>query len=150
MPFPRLHVIRALGLAAVLLGGTGCGGSRPPMARVSGVVRVDGKPLSTGRVTFWPSSGRSAAGWIEEDGSFVLGTFTEDDGAFVGRHRVTVTPATRTPSGPPDFDRDGTPQGWPRSPIQPRYSNPEASGLHYDIRPGSNRFEIDLDSKARG
>lgn len=136
--------LAALALALAVLAGSGCGGSGSTVVPVSGVVRLDGKPLSAGRVTFWPDSGRSASGWIDDDGRFVLGTFSERDGATVGHHRVTVTPASRGPTGPPDFDRDQAPRGWPRSPIKPEYSNPDSSGLEFDVQPGTNRFAIDL------
>ncbi|MFM1904880.1 MAG: hypothetical protein RLZZ440_2780 [Planctomycetota bacterium] len=137
----------AVATGLVLLVAAGCGGSGPRLARVEGVVTLDGKPLSTGRVTFWPAAGRSGSGWIEADGSFRLGTFGDADGAVVGPHKVAVTPASQTPTGPPDFDRDGPVKGWPRSPIPARYSNPESSGLAFEVQPGRNRFEIDLTTK---
>ena len=136
-------LLLAAGAAAL----AGCSNSGPTMARATGVVRLDGKPLSSGRVTFWPAAGRSASGWIEADGSFTLGTFNDADGATIGRHKVTVTAAKKQPTGPPDFDRDGPPRGWPRSPIPARYSNPEASGLEFEIAPGTNRFAIELTAK---
>lgn len=138
----RLVLVAAVGAAA------GCSGSGPTLARVTGVVRLGGKPLSSGRVTFWPPAGRSASGWIKDDGSFTLGTSKQADGASVGPHKVTVTAATKTPTGPPDFDHDRSPRGWPRSPIPTRYSNPESSGLEFDVVPGTNQFAIDLTNDA--
>ncbi len=129
------------------LAGAGCGGSGTAVARVEGVVTLDGKRLSSGRVTFWPEAGRSGSGWIEEDGTYTLGTFREFDGAVLGHHKVAVTAASKTPIGPPDFDRDGPARGWPRSPIPVRYSNPESSGLAFEVRPGANQFHIALTSK---
>ena len=116
------------------------------MAPVEGVVTLDGEPLPAGRITFWPAGGRSGSGWIAEDGRFVIGTFQPDDGALVGRHRVSVTPAVQA-EGQPDFDQDPPPSGWPRSKIPVRYSNPDSSGLAFDVKPGVNRFEIDLTSR---
>jgi hypothetical protein len=143
----RLAVLSCLTTAALGLA-AGCSGSGPSIARVCGVVRLDGKPLSSGRVTFWPTSGRSASGWIEEDGRFTLGTFTETDGATIGPHTVTVTAASKAPPGPPDFDRDRPPSGgWPRPLVPPRYANPDASGLAFEVHPGKNAFEIELTAK---
>lgn len=129
------------------LAASGCSRTAPAVARVEGVVTLDGKRLSSGRVTFWPEGGRSGSGWIEEDGSYTLGTFREFDGAVLGPHKVAVTAASKTPIGPPDFDRDGPVGGWPRSPIPVRYSNPESSGLAFEVRPGVNQFHIELTSK---
>jgi len=145
--------LHRLTTAACLGGGlaaaTGCLGSGPGLAPVGGVVTLDGEPLSSGRVTFWPTSGRNASGWIEDDGSFTLGTFSDADGARVGRHRVAVTAALRKPTAPPNFDRDPPAAGWPRSPIPARYSNPDASGLVFEVEPGSNTFVISLVSKPK-
>lgn len=125
----------------------GCVRSTPAVARVEGMVTLDGKRLSSGRVTFWPEGGRSGSGWIEDDGTYTLGTFREFDGAVLGHHKVAVTAASKTPTGPPNFDRDGPAGGWPRSPIPVRYSNPESSGLAFEVRPGTNQFHIELTSK---
>jgi hypothetical protein len=140
-------VVTACVFGLTLLGMAGCGRPGPAVARVEGVVMLDGKPLSSGRVTFWPAEGRSGSGWIEEDGSFTIGTFRKADGAVIGPHKVAVTAAAKTPTGPPDFDRDGPTTGWPRSPIPARYSNPESSGLTFEVQPGANRFQIDLTAK---
>ncbi len=136
--------IAAVACGLVSLTAPGCSRSAPAVAPVEGRVTLDGKPLSSGRVTFWPTGGRSGSGWIEEDGTYSLGTFRESDGAVLGPHKVTVTAASKTPTRPPDFDRDGPPAGWPRSPIPIRYSNPESSELAFDVRPGLNRLHIEL------
>ena len=39
------------------------------VARVDGVVRLDGKPLTTGTVRFVPEAGRAATGEIQSDGT---------------------------------------------------------------------------------
>jgi hypothetical protein len=144
----QFHLYQRWAATAFLLGCmaavTGCLGSTPALGRVSGVVTLDGKPLSSGRVTFWPAAGRSGSGWIETDGRFTLGTFNATDGAVVGSHAVTVTAASKSPPGAPDFDRDRPVSGWPRSPIPARYSNPDSSGLSFEVSPGANRFEIKL------
>ena len=113
---PRLAIVLvALAVAA------GC--SKPPhdVAPVRGTITIDGKPLGVGRVMFAPASkgdglnaGKPALGIIQPDGSYVLGTYGEDDGAVVGEHTVTIlgprknspqtTPVSIPPSGPM-FDR---------------------------------------------
>lgn len=79
------------GLALVL---AGCGGGDTPTTYpVSGVVKYDGKPLANVAITFYPAEGRPASGRTNEQGKFILTTFSPDDGAVAGEHRVTITPA---------------------------------------------------------
>jgi hypothetical protein len=99
----------------------GCSKSPHDVAPVRGTVTIDGKPLAVGRVMFAPASkgdglnaGKPALGPIQSDGSYVLGTYGEDDGAVVGEHTITIlgprkksplaTPVSVLPSGP-KFDR---------------------------------------------
>lgn len=84
-------------VAALLIGVAGCGPQQPAVAPVRGTVTLDGHPLSTGRVSFEPvaaagsaQGGRPAFGAIQPDGTFVLSTYGDGDGAIVGEHRVTL------------------------------------------------------------
>jgi hypothetical protein len=72
---------------------SGCRDGRPARVPVSGKVLIDGKPLTTGNVTFYikTASGRPSYGTIQSDGSFHLFTFSENDGAPLGTFDVTVT-----------------------------------------------------------
>jgi hypothetical protein len=72
---------------------TGCGSDRPDVYPVSGtVVFSDGKPVKLGTVEFLhPEFKTTAVGTIQEDGSFMLGTFASDDGACAGEHQVIVS-----------------------------------------------------------
>jgi hypothetical protein len=54
------------------------------------------EPLKFGTVVFQPlQGGQPAQGKVAADGSFVLSTFNESDGASVGRHRVKVACYTK-------------------------------------------------------
>jgi len=88
-------------MAAALCIGTlvvvGCQQSPYELSSVHGTVTVDGKPLAGGRVMFAPISqgdssepGKPAFGTLQSDGSYVLTTFRETDGAVVGDHWVTI------------------------------------------------------------
>lgn len=92
---PR-HLSWQLSIALTLVG---CGGNKFPVAQVSGVCNCNGQPLKAGLVVFEPipkpgsdrkESGRAAAGMIQQDGTYVLSTFGNNDGAIVGTHRVLV------------------------------------------------------------
>lgn len=83
-----------LTLAAACLVGlsllVGCGDGRPTRVPISGRVTIDGEPLTTGRITIIPSNARPASGDIGPDGRFTLNTFEDNDGAVLGKHKVTV------------------------------------------------------------
>lgn len=75
----------------------GCQQSPYELSSVRGTVTVDGKPLAGGRVMFAPISkgetsepGKPAFGTVQSDGSYVLTTFRDNDGAVVGDHWVTI------------------------------------------------------------
>jgi hypothetical protein len=69
----------------------GCGDGRPARVPVSGMVLIDGQPLTRGHVKFVPSNGRPSIGKIAEDGKFTLTCFDGGDGAIPGAHRVQVS-----------------------------------------------------------
>ena len=121
--FPTRRLLCGLlpGLALTL---PGCGSA----GDVSGVARFNGKPLSAGRVTFINPSrpGASAYAWIDADGGYKV---------------------IDCPSGPVKITvqtvgyRGGRPGA---APIPARYADPGASGLDYIVKPGRQRYDIDL------
>lgn len=70
----------------------GCGASQLTTYPVSGIVLFeDGSPVRTGTVELESLDHRvTATGTIRDDGRFVLGTYSSDDGACSGEHRVIV------------------------------------------------------------
>lgn len=70
----------------------GCGEARVPMYPVSGkVVFSDGSPVRTGTVELESIDQQTtASGTIQNDGTFVLGTYESSDGAAAGQHRAIV------------------------------------------------------------
>ena len=79
----------------------GCDGSssldagRVPTVPAKGqVLRSDGKPVTSGTITFMPTldggSKNQAAGAIQPDGRFVLGSVAPEDGAVPGKYLVSV------------------------------------------------------------
>jgi hypothetical protein len=72
----------------------GCGSGKPKVEPVRGKVTIDGQPLTEGTIVFHPSQGRPALGMVQQDGSYVLTTLHESDGALAGEHRVTIEART--------------------------------------------------------
>jgi hypothetical protein len=82
-------------LAACVLA-AGCGDQKQ-VAPVRGTVTLNGQPLPGGRIMFEPIAdgtnkivGKPAFGKIQSDGSYVLTTYKEGDGAVVGSHHPVI------------------------------------------------------------
>jgi hypothetical protein len=69
----------------------GCSDGRPTRVPVSGMVLINGQPLTRGHVKFVPANGRPSLGKISEDGQFALTCYDGSDGAIPGTHRVQVS-----------------------------------------------------------
>lgn len=71
----------------------GCGSDQPRTYPARGkVVFSDGDPVRLGTVELLSDEhGTTATGRIQQDGTFVLGTFAATDGACAGSHRAIVT-----------------------------------------------------------
>jgi hypothetical protein len=135
MRIPQIAALAILTLCA------GCGQSGPATAPVKGKVTLDGQPLTTGRVITLPEADRGANGLIAPDGTFELSTFSDRDGATLGKHKVGVVAFEATAGGPE------SPTG--RSLVPERYNNPETSNLTIDVKVGGDNFaELSLTSKA--
>jgi len=143
----RESMQRGLLLFALLLSAlaaAGCGRSLP--AGVSGLVTLDGKPLSTGLVTFFPSAGPVAYGSIDSNGRYVLRTGSTG-GLEPGDYVVTVA-ANAAPVSPP------APVGNRQyaEPILPLitpllYAKRERTPLRATVTAGSQTIDFELSSK---
>lgn len=115
-------------VALLLLPCAGCGSKAGTFAAttvpVKGKVTYQGKPLTKGTIKFEPDSGREAHGEINSDGSFVLTTFKEGDGAVPGLHRVAVSGAGR------------------QVPI--KFANVSSSKIEKEVVDGTTDYPIDL------
>jgi len=83
----------SVALLATLLG---CTGGGAPTGKVAGQVTFDGKPVTSGSLTFAPASGtvgKPAVGAVKADGSYSLTTYAAGDGAVIGRHKVIYSPS---------------------------------------------------------
>jgi hypothetical protein len=114
----------------------GCGGSGAG-ASVSGVVTLDGQPLSNVVVTFHSEGGGVASGVTNEQGAYQLRSSVQESGTVPGNYRVSVDPL------PPGDDVD--PKEYVEVKIPARYN--QESELSAEVKPGSNIFNFDLDSK---
>ena len=127
----------------------GCGGE-PGLARVRGRVTYKGQPVTQGDVFFSPEGGgtRGAQGKLDADGSYSLGTYAPGDGAYIGKHKVSVVAQGADKPIPNKMkgkmlaeDMQGTGDAL----VPRKYFSPESSGLSAEVKEGrSNVFDFDL------
>jgi hypothetical protein len=120
-------------LLAVLVG---CGSKTSP---VNGRVKFkDGSDVSVLKgftVSFEPEADRiSGSGELDSDGKFTITTFSANDGAIPGRHRVAISPPDPIPDAPP-----------PKPVLPQKYRDFGTSGLTAEIKPGVNNVEFELE-----
>lgn len=88
LPAGRTVLLAAAAVAVLALAGCGDGG--PKIVPVSGVVLLDGQPLTYGHIQVMPAGWRPASGRLDGSGRFTLTTTAPNDGCAVGTHPVVV------------------------------------------------------------
>ena len=143
-----LRSLTALMLMATILG---CGGdSFGPTGKITGKLTMDGKQLPAGHaVSFMQmEKGFLAFGMTNAEGNFEVKSWN-DGNMPIGKYDVMIAP----PVGGVDEaalsaeDRFEKPELLaPKSNVlfPARYRETTTSGLHYEIKPGDNHFDIDL------
>lgn len=128
-------------LAVLLASCVGCGGAAGRVS-VSGTVKLDGKPLERGMISFIPLGGGPSAGGTIDRGSFVI---SGDRGPFPGRYRIEIMAFETTGSTMEDEDRAGETQEVLRQVIPSRYN--VDSTLEAELAPaGPNQLSFALTS----
>ena len=143
MRSPRGRTGSVAVLFACCLSVVGCGPDRPETYPTKGrVLFDDGTPVMTGTIELLSEEfGETASGRIEDDGSFVLGTFDEQDGACSGRHDVVVIQMIIN-DGVTTHNRDHGPA------VDPIYATYETSGLAVEIEPvEQNDIEVTVQKR---
>ena len=131
---PWLRVVALLGAVAF----AGCGPAEVPSGTVSGTVNLDDKPLESGEITFFSSSGASASGPIKD------GQFSLEGSLPVGEYNVSIGPAQLTEAPGEGGDKVAA----PTTSVPAAYQTPATSGITQKIEKGENTVTIDL--KASG
>jgi hypothetical protein len=131
--------------AALLLGLLAAGGcrSQPEEGEVTGRVLYDGQPLPWGTVTFLAGDGTRLPTVIGEGGRY------RRDKLPVGSYRIGVVSRPTAPAGlihPGRSDPKASPVEKNPFDVPPHYAKPEASGLTYDVRQGTQEHDIQLSS----
>lgn len=129
----------------VLLLFAGCSPkSGPRIAPVSGTVTYNGKPLPGAYVGFTPENpgDLQAQGSTDANGRYRLTTFSNYDGAIVGKHVVNIR-AEEPPDDPTKAADDITLKRGKL--LTPRkYQDPRTSGLSAEVLDQKNVFDFHL------
>lgn len=111
--------------------------SGPKLTPVSGTVKIDGKPLTTGFIRFIPKKGRPSGGTIDKDGRYEMSSRTKGDGVYEGELAVEVTSHT---------DKGQT-RTWL---IPEKYADFTTSGKTITVGGPNENLDIELTWKASG
>jgi hypothetical protein len=135
--------------ALVLPTATGCGSS-PQFVEVSGVVKLDGKPMPDALVEFLPdpekgTHGPRASGKTDTEGRFRLVRDDERVGAVVGFHRVLIQDARTFP--PTRRESGGKLPVMPHSRISERYATASDTPLRQEVKAEPQNITLELASK---
>lgn len=144
----RLTGVSCLLLLVSLVCGTGCGdgsgSSSRKLVKVTGVVTLDGKPLSQGTISFVTEGqgAMNAAGEISSSGYYTLSTTTKGDGVPPGVYKVRI----ESWETPPTMDERGVNPG--KSAIPDKYKDISTSGLNATINDSGRSQEFNFDLKS--
>ncbi len=132
------RVTSAFALLVITLFTLGCA---KHAAQVSGTVTLDGKPLTSGTVTFHPAAGLGAPayGQIDAQGCYELSTGTGaglTPGSYVATVVANEAMPTRSPTEEVQF-KLLTPE---------KYGSTELSDLKVEVQPGANDVPLALKS----
>ncbi len=116
----------------------GCSGSSAH--DVPGTIKIDGKPLNSGSITFVDSQGKSIVANINRDGTFAFNQLGK--GTF--QASVEVPKPRRMASVKTDPARPPRPQ-----PVQipAHYFKVESAGLNYTVDDATGEINIELSGK---
>jgi hypothetical protein len=143
--FMRSFVFRAAGLLALTctLSLSGCSHEGPKVVAVSGTATHNGAPIPNVELTFHPAVGRPSWGFTDEAGHFSLNYTRDQDGAVVGKHKVTVR---AKPPGSPEEEFSGRSSAPPyMAELREKYGDAADSPLEIDIQEAVSDLEIKLD-----
>lgn len=126
---------------------TGCGNK----AKVTGTVKfADGEPLTVGTVNFTDGT-NLFRGEIQSDGTFEMRTIKPGDGVLKGTYKVYLTEtlqfgetSTRVQKGPDGEELRIETIGNTTSILDPKYSDPEQSGMTIDVK-GNMTYDITIE-----
>jgi hypothetical protein len=127
-------------LCALMLPGCSNSGDQRTAA-VRGKVTYKGAPVTKGNITFYPEvMGPAAYGVLEPDGTYTLSTYSQGDGAVIGKHKIAIVSKEEQTN----FEANAPPTDgkWL---IPAKYFLEATSGLTADVKAGQeNEINFEL------
>lgn len=137
-PLTVLALLAAVALVA------GCD-SGPPTSPVHGKVTYQGKPVTTGAVTFYPTAGgRPAVGSIQSDGTYTLARKVPGDDVELGDYNVTIEAVEVSNTQVSEEDLITATAVKPKYLVPEKYMTQESSDLTATVTEGDNEINFDL------
>ena len=114
------------------------------MAPVSGRVTYAGRPVTEGRIIFYPEDGRRLAmSALDPSGNYALTTFDSQDGAFLGKHQVVIDAVREIASGPSSPGNEGDNIKLQRL-VPEVYADRKTSPLEAEVDDRENTIDFDI------
>ena len=131
-------------MVAVLAAGCSGEAGRDEMAPVSGRVTYAGRPVTEGRIIFYPEDGRRLAmSALDASGNYALTTFESQDGAFLGKHQVVIDAVREIASGPSSPGNEGANIKLQRL-VPAVYADRKTSPLEAEVGDRENTIDFEI------
>jgi len=146
-------IYRSLFALLVLAGVSGCGNGLVPL-RGTITFSDDGSPLTMGIILF-DNGNTTAKGIIKPDGTYVVGSLTQNDGLAPGLYQVSIQAMVAAPSGTAPMMQQPAGMGPatatapmpppPVSLVAPKYNSARTSGLECNVDKSTKTYDIVVD-----
>ena len=137
--FTRRMTILPLCVGTLFL--IGCGGgdsggksNLPPLGKVNGIIKLDGKALENAFVEYMPADASASRGKTDSSGAYTLDFNATTKGATLGEHAVRITTKPGAALGAGIVEK-----------VPPQYN--VKSQLKATVKAGDNKVDFDLTSK---
>ncbi|MGB7323281.1 MAG: Ig-like domain-containing protein [Rubripirellula sp.] len=84
----NLSIVSVAMIAALVSSSAGCTGRDSTLGQVTGVLKMDGKPVPNVSIEFMPTQGRPSLARTNAEGKFVAYYLPQQTGAVAGTHRL--------------------------------------------------------------
>jgi hypothetical protein len=135
------RIVVAVCFVLIVLAVQGCGSGKPKLAEVEGKVTIGGQPLDKAMIYFSPAEGgRTSSGMTDAGGHYVLSFGSDEPGAVLGKHKVTITTYEA-----PQSDDSGKMIGGIPERVPAKYN--KQSTLEKEVTSGAQTIDFQLDAK---
>jgi hypothetical protein len=117
----------------------------PTVCRVTGTVRLAGKPVPNVRVNFVPAEGRPSSGVTDQNGVYNLQYAHGQPGAQRGTHKVFFSFRPRNPIEESDYQNGKITLSPELTSLLDRYGSAETTPLTHEVKSDGQVIDISID-----